>query len=114
MGLRDRPCRTRPTQNAERRLLRTLRAGAGPEGRDRTTHRACSQLGYLGAMGMETQDVAKPIRFMTFNLRFDTILDAEAGNRWANRAKSVFETLRREGPDIVGFQEALNSQLADL
>ena len=65
-------------------------------------------------MGTETPDIAKPIRFMTFNLRFDTILDAEAGNRWADRAESVFETLRREKPNIVGFQEALKSQLATL
>ena len=55
-----------------------------------------------------------PIRFMTFNVRFDTILDEPGGNRWAARRASVFETLARERPDIVGFQEALRSQLADL
>ncbi|MDQ3944113.1 MAG: endonuclease, partial [Actinomycetota bacterium] len=51
---------------------------------------------------------------MTFNIRFDTPLDAEAGNRWADREESVIETVRREGPDVVGFQEAIGSQLADL
>lgn len=55
-----------------------------------------------------------PIRFMTFNLRFDTVLDAAAGNRWADRRDSVFATLQREQPDVVGFQEALESQLEDL
>ena len=55
-----------------------------------------------------------PIRFMTFNVRFDTILDEAAGNRWSDRRESVLETLARERPDIVGFQEALRSQLEDL
>ncbi len=54
------------------------------------------------------------IRFMTFNLRFDTERDAVGGNRWADRVESVVETIRREGPDVIGFQEALETQLADL
>jgi endonuclease/exonuclease/phosphatase family metal-dependent hydrolase len=59
-------------------------------------------------------DVATSIRFMTFNVRFDTILDAAAGNRWASRVESVAEVLHRERPDVIGFQEALESQLGDL
>ncbi|MDQ3963657.1 MAG: endonuclease/exonuclease/phosphatase family protein [Actinomycetota bacterium] len=55
----------------------------------------------------------KPIRFMSFNIRFDTILDSP-GNRWADRVASVVETVRRCDPDVVGFQEALRPQLADL
>jgi endonuclease/exonuclease/phosphatase family metal-dependent hydrolase len=51
---------------------------------------------------------------MTFNIRFDTPVDAEAGNRWADRRESVRQTVRREAPDVIGFQEALASQLADL
>ena len=51
---------------------------------------------------------------MTFNIRFDTLLDAAAGNRWADRIESVVELLSRQRPDIVGFQEALKPQLADL
>ncbi len=57
---------------------------------------------------------ARSIRFMTFNIRFDTILDAAGGNRWAARVESVVELLHRQRPDVVGFQEALKSQLADL
>jgi endonuclease/exonuclease/phosphatase family metal-dependent hydrolase len=57
---------------------------------------------------------ARSIRFMTFNIRFDTILDAAGGNRWAARVESVMELLRRQRPDVVGFQEALKSQLVDL
>lgn len=58
--------------------------------------------------------MAVPIRFMTFNIRFDNVLDAAAGHGWADRVKSVVETVRGEAPDVVGFQEALKSQLADL
>ncbi len=57
---------------------------------------------------------SKPIRFMTFNVRFDTELDAAAGNRWVDRRDSVVGTIKREDPDVVGFQEALKSQLATL
>lgn len=65
-------------------------------------------------MGSRNQDVETPVRFMTFNARFDTILDLEGGHRWADRVGSVVETLHRERPEIVGFQEALKSQLDDL
>lgn len=54
------------------------------------------------------------IRAMTFNIRFDTPEDEPGGNRWASRVKSVVETVRRCAPDVVGFQEALRSQLSDL
>jgi endonuclease/exonuclease/phosphatase family metal-dependent hydrolase len=59
-------------------------------------------------------EVARSIRFMTFNIRVDTILDAASGNRWAARAASVVELLQRQDPDVVGFQEALRSQFDDL
>jgi len=59
-------------------------------------------------------DVERSIRFMTFNIRCDTMLDAAAGNRWSSRVDSVAELLHTERPDVVGFQEVLKSQLADL
>jgi endonuclease/exonuclease/phosphatase family metal-dependent hydrolase len=57
---------------------------------------------------------ARSIRFMTFNIRFDTMVDAAAGNRWGARVESVVEVLHTARPDVVGFQEALKPQLADL
>ncbi|HEY7874624.1 MAG TPA: endonuclease/exonuclease/phosphatase family protein [Actinomycetota bacterium] len=54
------------------------------------------------------------LRVMTFNIRFDTTRDAPGGNQWKDRVKSVIETLESVDPDIVGFQEALRSQLDDL
>lgn len=51
---------------------------------------------------------------MTFNIRFDTPLDAAAGNRWKDRIGSVIETVRSFAPDVLGVQEALRRQLDDL
>jgi len=51
---------------------------------------------------------------MTFNIRFDTAIDDPAGDRWADRRASVLETVRRFDPDVIGFQEAIRSQLDDL
>lgn len=51
---------------------------------------------------------------MSFNVRFDTPADASAGNRWSDRLGSVVETVRRDRPDVIGFQEALRRQLDDL
>ncbi|HEV3475071.1 MAG TPA: endonuclease/exonuclease/phosphatase family protein [Actinomycetota bacterium] len=60
------------------------------------------------------EEEASSVRFMTFNIRFDTMLDEPRGNRWSDRVDSVIETVRTYKPDVVGFQEALRSQLADL
>lgn len=65
-------------------------------------------------MSNDAPGAAAPIRFMTFNIRFDTVLDAASGNRWSDRDASALETVRNQQPDVVGFQEALKSQLADL
>lgn len=56
----------------------------------------------------------RPLTFMTFNVRFDTVLDEPGGHTWAKRKASVLETVNRLHPDVVGFQEALKSQLDDL
>ncbi len=54
------------------------------------------------------------LTFMTFNVRFDAPVDASVGNGWIYRLDSVIETVRRFAPHVVGFQEALRSQLDDL
>jgi len=54
------------------------------------------------------------LRLMSFNIRFDNPLDAEIGHGWADRLESVIETVEREAPQVVGFQEAIASQMADL
>jgi endonuclease/exonuclease/phosphatase family metal-dependent hydrolase len=54
------------------------------------------------------------IKVMSFNIRVDTFSDVAAGNQWVNRADSVIATVRRFAPDVIGFQEALSSQLDEL
>ena len=55
-----------------------------------------------------------PIRFMSFNIRFDTVIDEAAGNRWPDRFASVVATIRNTAPDVIGIQEALRGQVDDL
>lgn len=44
------------------------------------------------------------IKVMTFNLRIDVVGDGV--NYFPNREHRVLETIRREKPDLIGFQEA--------
>jgi len=52
------------------------------------------------------------LRVMTFNIRFDNPADGEDG--WANRRAKVASMIRFHGADVVGLQEALRNQIADL
>ena len=52
------------------------------------------------------------LRIMTFNLRRDVEADGE--NRWAARRDLAAELVRAHAPDVVGTQEGLAHQLADL
>jgi endonuclease/exonuclease/phosphatase family metal-dependent hydrolase len=52
------------------------------------------------------------LKIMTFNIRYDNPDDGIYS--WQNRKKLVFSLLRKESPDIIGFQEVLKSQVADL
>lgn len=46
------------------------------------------------------------VRIMTFNLRVEAQEDGI--NRFSNRVPRVLETIEREAPDLIGFQEAKN------
>ncbi len=52
------------------------------------------------------------IRVMSFNIRYDEPRDGE--NAWQNRKTKVVDVIRFHKADIVGFQEALLSQLVDI
>lgn len=52
------------------------------------------------------------LRAMTYNVRYDNPEDGE--HRWANRREAVTSTIRFHAPDIVGLQEPLDHQLADV
>jgi len=52
------------------------------------------------------------LRVMTFNIRYDNPNDGEDG--WLNRRAKVGSMIRFHGADVVGLQEALRNQIADL
>lgn len=56
--------------------------------------------------------VVGALRIMTFNLRRD--VEADGAHRWAARRDLVAEVVREHRPDVLGTQEGLAHQLADL
>lgn len=55
---------------------------------------------------------AEPVRVMTFNIRYGTAPDGE--NAWPHRRELVAKVIEDFGPDILGLQEALRSQLDEI
>ena len=55
---------------------------------------------------------AAPLTVMTFNIRYGTAPDGE--NHWTKRRDQLFALLRERAPDVVGLQEALHSQIAEV
>lgn len=54
----------------------------------------------------------EPIEAMSFNIRYGTAADGE--NAWPLRRDMVAELIAREGPSVLGIQEALDFQLDEL
>jgi len=52
------------------------------------------------------------LRLLTYNVRYDTPEDGDRA--WDHRRDAVADVVRSYDPDIVGFQEPLAHQLADL
>jgi len=53
------------------------------------------------------------LRLMTFNIRYEN--DGDTGARaWRNRIAPIVRMIREEAPDVLGIQEALHGQAADL
>jgi endonuclease/exonuclease/phosphatase family metal-dependent hydrolase len=55
---------------------------------------------------------ADPLRVMTFNIRYGTAPDGD--NAWPHRREIVADVIRDYAPDVLGLQEALQSQLDEL
>ncbi len=55
---------------------------------------------------------ALELRVMSFNIRYGSANDGE--NHWKNRREMVFDVFRNHLPDIVGLQEALDFQIAEI
>lgn len=54
------------------------------------------------------------IRFMTFNVKYDNAYEQDCENSWSRRAGMVASMIRYHQIDVVGTQEALRHQVADL
>jgi endonuclease/exonuclease/phosphatase family metal-dependent hydrolase len=65
----------------------------------------CTNQAFAGTNDLE-------LRIMSFNIRYGTANDGE--NHWKNRKEMVFDVLRDHKPDIVGLQEALDFQIAEI
>lgn len=61
------------------------------------------------AMPQPSEDRApKPLRIMSFNIRYGTANDGE--NHWMNRRDFVVQTIQQFAPDLLGTQETLAFQ----
>ncbi len=69
----------------------------------------CSCQGFEKA---DSDTTRSDLQVMSFNIRYGSANDGE--NHWKNRREMVFEVLRNHRPDIVGLQEALDFQIAEI
>ncbi|HVU29682.1 MAG TPA: endonuclease/exonuclease/phosphatase family protein [Sphingomicrobium sp.] len=73
-------------------------------------------LGALAAMAMSARAAAEPrctsLRVMTYNIRLD--LESDGINRWANRRDQFIGQIGLMHPAILGLQEVVPGQKADL
>jgi endonuclease/exonuclease/phosphatase family metal-dependent hydrolase len=54
----------------------------------------------------------EPLTVMTFNIRYGTAPDG--ANHWTARRQMVFDVIRGQDPDVLGLQEALDSQIDEI
>lgn len=75
---------------------------------------ACSFVAAAAAATADNPVAAPPppLTVMSFNLRLGVIPDGV--NAWPHRHPFIAEVIRREDPDVIGAQEALNFMLLDL
>lgn len=64
------------------------------------------------AMLLPSVTKAAEVLLMTYNIRYDN--PADGNNTWANRKSSLIEQIHLHNPDILGIQEAMPNQVANL
>ncbi|HUG93126.1 MAG TPA: endonuclease/exonuclease/phosphatase family protein [Planctomycetaceae bacterium] len=69
-------------------------------------------LSWGATMAQDEAAARSSVRVMTFNIRYDNARDGE--NAWPHRRDWVARIIRSREADVVGCQEALRSQIADL
>ena len=60
-----------------------------------------------------SEDGAMEVKAMTFNIRYENENDKGRRN-WGGRVTGIVKMLRVERPDVLGRQEGLHGQVADL
>ena len=66
----------------------------------------------VAIMGAGPASTCEPLRVMSYNIRLD--LEADGINRWANRRDQFIGQIRLVQPAILGLQEVVPGQKADL
>lgn len=59
------------------------------------------------------EDGALELNLMSFNIRYENSGDS-AARAWPERLSGAVKMIRRQNPDVIGVQEALHGQAADL
>jgi endonuclease/exonuclease/phosphatase family metal-dependent hydrolase len=54
----------------------------------------------------------EPLTVMSFNIRYGTAQDGD--NHWTTRREMLFDLVRAQNADIIGLQEALDSQIREI
>ena len=57
---------------------------------------------------------AQELKVCTYNLRYSNSSDTNAGNGWATRRNNLGKFVSFQQPDLLGVQEAYNSQMKDM
>jgi len=64
------------------------------------------------AIAAEADPDARPVRVMSFNVRYGTANDGE--NAWPRRREALCDVIREFEPDLLGLQEVLAFQRDEL
>lgn len=54
----------------------------------------------------------QPLNVMSFNIRYGSANDGD--NHWTRRRDFLFDVVRQSGADVIGLQEALDSQIQEV
>ncbi|MFG6468370.1 endonuclease/exonuclease/phosphatase family protein [Roseateles sp. BYS87W] len=98
-------------------LLRLSRRSAGPAGvraahTQKRTHPWGIAVGLIAFLSATAGHAGEPLKVATFNLRLN--LASDGADAWPHRKAHVLAMARYHGWDILGTQEGLPDQIADL
>ena len=71
-------------------------------------------ISFVFAFAIAATVAAQTLTVGSYNIRYENKDDAQKGNGWERRCKSICQQIRWEQPDIFGAQEMLHGQLQDL